>query len=548
MEKKQTKKRFEIIYWLLLVPGAIYTTVFISLLPWIIQLTSAPKDKIFSGINRWSTDYFYYLSFVQQGVRGQLFERFLNIAADHPSGLIHLIYTIPGILMRYIPGFDSIMIYHGTRAILGIIFASIIFVFIYRLTKSKIISLLGFLYIFFVGGISQVSSLLPPVIFRPLPNIQEHNITARPTGPPHYNFSFILFQITILFFLQSKTTSKKKIIIMGALLSLLTIANPFNFLTITATFSLYTILIFLIAFFKRNFNTVKKELPIIFFSFLIALPWAIYYKVLLSNKIWGLVSNGPDYFIPGVAIPIKELIYAIGPTLPLGILGIFVYIFFHKKFYLSKKAFTILTCWIIAQFSLYFLGNQLKIDPIRLFNGLYYIPLGIFSALLTYSIARLIHAKIRKVPVFLSAIIIFIIPFLITLPTYYKSYQDLLYTFTDFKNYPPVVYPRKTQVEAFKFLEQNTPFPSRVLAMYEASVLMTGMSGNSAPPDGIPERYAFFVNGMSDSVALEFLNKWNYDYIFFGAQEKWSRGNMDKYPFLKKIFENEEISIYKVLR
>src|SRR3989339_38200 len=96
------------LFWYFIIPILIFITVFISILPWLLELIATPGDRIFSGINRWSTDYYIYLSYVELGKRGILPVKLLNTTLPHPSLWAHLVYTIPGYLLGHILNFNAI--------------------------------------------------------------------------------------------------------------------------------------------------------------------------------------------------------------------------------------------------------------------------------------------------------------------------------------------------------------------------------------------------------------------------------------------------------
>src|SRR3989339_1667450 len=105
-----------------LIPLIILLTLLISLSPWAAELFATPIDRIFTGINRWSTDYYIYLSYVEQGVRGFLSTKLIFTTQSHPSVFFYLAYTIPGYIFGHIFGLNSIFIYHFFRTIYGFVF------------------------------------------------------------------------------------------------------------------------------------------------------------------------------------------------------------------------------------------------------------------------------------------------------------------------------------------------------------------------------------------------------------------------------------------
>ncbi len=234
---------------------------------------------------------------------------------------------------------------------------------------------------------------------------------------------------------------------------------------------------------------------------------------------------------------------SVGPIFFLGIAGLFL-LFKDKNRPVKLSVLIFLAVWPMIQFVLLIFGDVFKIHPPRAFSGLYYLPLSYFSAYFIVYLSKKINTSMYR---YIAGLIILII-FFVTFPNYYLSYKEHLYAFTDFKYFSPFIYPSKKQVEAFKFLEKNTPAYSGVLALYEASSLINGLSGNTTEVNLDQNlKMPFYSKSLTDVEAKKFLIKYHFQYVYFGYQERFSGDNLDRYEFLKKIFSNEEVRIYQVL-
>lgn len=520
---KLTQKNRSNLFWYLIIPSLTLITLIISLSPWFFELITTPANRVFTGINRWSGDYFTYLSYVELGRRGQLGAELLATTFPQNPVFAHLAHTLIGYIFGYLLNLNSVISYHLGRSLYGLIFIILTLVFFYKISGSKKISALSFLLVFFVGGFPKLLSINPLRFGRHLDWLQEQNIISRATGPLHYSAGFIFFILAFLWYFSSEKNLIKKVLVFGLLLNLILMANPFAFLIIGATFALYSL-----------FNI--KQLQIIIPSFLLASPLFIYNQQILSTKPWGELGVAPKYYlITHLPLHFWETVLSIGPIFFLGVGGIMILLL--KK---TKKSILLvfLLLWIFVQFFLFFFGDYLKLDPLRSFNGLYYLPLAYFSAIFINKLTRS-FSKLLFIVIFL---------FLLTFPNYFLSYKEQLFAFTDFKTFSQFTYPTKKQVEAFQFLEKNAPISSGILALYEASSLIIGFSGNSTEVNMDQKlKLPFYVNGLTDEEAKKFLSKYHFKYVYFGYQEKFTGGNMEKYPFLKKIFQNEEVIIYQVL-
>jgi hypothetical protein len=326
----------------------------------------------------------------------------------------------------------------------------------------------------------------------------------------------------------------KKTLILGLFLNGLLLTNPFNFLLIVICFAVY-LPIKLFLYRDRRFF---QEFKIISIAIISSLPLLLQIYNYLSTPPGGTVSVAPKFYVKTTPdVSLIETAFSIGPIFFLGIIGAISLLFKkNKNNHMSVLIFLII--WPVIQLILFLFGNSLKIHPPRVFSGLYYLPLAYFSAEFIYRLTKN-HLK---------QLVIIALFFLLTFPNYYLSYKELLYAFTDFKYFSSFVYPSIKQVAAFKFLEKNTPPYSEVLALFEAGSLINGFSGNTTEVSLNQDfKIPFYSNKLDSEEALKILKKNHYEYVYFGFQEKSYGGNMDHYPFLKKIYENEEVNIYKIL-
>lgn len=525
------------------IPLIILLTLFISLSPWLAELFAAPVNQVFTGINRWSTDYYIYLSYVEQGVRGFLSTKLIFTTQSHPSVFFYLVYTIPGYIFGHIFGLNSIVIYHFLRALYGLIFLSATVIFFYKLSKSKIVTLSAFFLTFYVSGFIKISSFFPFQATRYLEWLQEQNVIGRATGPLHYSVGFIIFISAFIIYFYSKLPPLKKTVALGLLFNGLLLTNPFNFLLIVLCFSFYLLIKFI--FFKKNVQFFH-EIAVIFGAFLISTPLFLLLNHYLSIPPWGITGVSPKFYVKTTpTISLFEAALSVGPIFFLGILGAIRLL--HEQFrkQTGSSPLIFLIVWPVIQFFLLIYGDSFKIHPPRAFSGLYYLPLSYFSAYFIVYLSKKINASMYR---YIAGLIILII-FFITLPSYYLSYKEHLFAFTDFKYFSPFIYPSKKQVEAFKFLEKNTPAYSGVLALYEASSLINGFSGNTTEVDLDQNlKMPFYSKSLSDIEAKKFLIKYHFQYVYFGYQERFFGDNLDQYKFLKKIYENPEATIYEFVK
>jgi len=530
---KLNSKQKNNFFWFFLVPTLILITLTISLSPWAFELLSTPSDRFFTGINRFSTDYFIYLSYVEIGRRGDILAKLLINTIPQKGVFAHTVHTLGGFIFGHLFNLSSPAAYHLTRSFWSLVFLLSVILFFYRISRSKKMTALAFFLTFFVSGFAKIISFKPLQGDLYLSWLQEQNIIGRASGPIHYNAGFVFFILSFLWFFSVQTLSWKKILVFGLLLNLCLNSNPFAYLILILSFGLY--IVFKLFFLKQKLHELKKEILFLFLGFLLSLPLLLYNQKFLSFEPWGKYGMSPKFYVINhPPLPFFDTILSIGPIFFLGIAGIIVFLFKKKGNWPNTHIFMI--AWLLCQFILFFSGDMLKIHPLRAFSGLYYLPLAFFSALL---IQQFFNKKLIIICLFL---------FLITLSGYYLAYRQQLFAFTDFKNYALFTFPTKKQGEAFSFMEKNLPSGKGVLALYEASSLIPSLSGCATELDMSHElKSKFYSREINEKQAYEFLKENNFSYVYFGYQEKYYGREFEKYPFIKRVFYNEEVDIYQIL-
>jgi uncharacterized membrane protein len=115
----------------------------------------------------------------------------------------------------------------------------------------------------------------------------------------------------------------------------------------------------------------------------------------------------------------------------------------------------------------------------------------------------------------------------------------------------------KEKLTAMLWLKDNTPEESFVFATYTNGNLIPAFAvrrtyighwGISALPQiKINETKQFFET-YDNKVRATFLQVNQIDYLFYGPEEKeFKNFNPDKSDYLKKVYQNNEVAIYKVI-
>lgn len=536
-------------------------TFLFSFSPWFILLARTPKGQIFSGIHWWDSDYFVYLSFVENGVRGFLNERFLmNSITSYPAW-IHGIYTLSGYLFGHLIGIHSISIYALDRFILGLIFLFLLTYLYKSIFKSVFWTFIALVFIFWIPGFPTTYNVHSSMFSQYLSWIQQLNILTRATGLPHYLFGFIFIIPAVWIFVSYRGFSLKKLIILSLLTQCFTYANPVNSLIFYATLAVFVFLSILTTILqntvkgKKDFLSLPKSVIedglVALLLFLLNLPLLLYYRMILSNYPWGEISNVFKFFVGNSRISLLELFLSLGPLVLFSFTGIIVCSWRMIKSKSPDRWHLFCISWVVAQSGLFLYANSFGIEQYRFLQGLYYIPMGILAVEAVRFFAHLfeqffpIHVSSR-----LWVCIFTVFSFLVTLPTLYLSFGQSLYTYSNLSYFQTIYFPTVKQFEAYSYLERNTPFAATVLALAEASSHIPAFSGNANKLDFIDKtkisKSQFFSNSISPEEASSYLKNSTISYVWVGWEERNTGFQVNKYPYLQQIFRNSEVEIYKV--
>lgn len=582
---------FLLLFFLLLTP------LIFSMLPFLIQSINTPSDRVFMGLHRWSEDYYGYLHLINQGVNGHLMTVNKITNEPHVPTLVHSEYAFLGLLGKLL-SINSVLTYHLSRLLLGGIFLlTSYFFFLTFLKLSKVQrpmtnSLIAFFLAFFIGGFPHVS--LKPFTIEPyLSWWVELDATRRSTILPHYLMgSTFMLLILILFlkltqakFISGRTylmLNTKYLILLGFFSFLLAFVHPVDFTLTLGILGFYLLLNLLLAFLNNHFFLQSQISPgeTSFFkktiSWLITLSLPLFF-VLLPGLIpilyFRYVFTLPFYrFIAehGTAtaynIPLPEFVLALGPVFFLAIFGI-VFLQIRLITNLTHKTnlpnpILLIFSWLVVQTLFFFFGYQiLNFDRLRSLHGPFFIPLAFFATLLLLETEKKskVFGLIPTLPAarLNTKYLILLVVFLTTLPLSVQSINRQIFEVSDFKSFSTFSYPSKKTYEAFLFLKNNTPENSFITTAYEARFLLPGVADNKVALGANFENDPVYQKNMENVTLMyqgilkgnelySFLKSQNIKYLYWGYQEKSYGGDLTKENFLKKIFDNGEVTLFAV--
>ena len=511
----------------------------ISISPQIKRQLDTPKDLVFSGLEFYSDDYSIYVSNVFQGMRGRWTLLDKHTTEPHPGTIIHDEYLLWGKFTSFFH-VDQITSYHLFRYTMGFILLIMVWMFLGEVSSKN--RRLAFFLITFSTGIGSH-----------MPWLTEMDVFYRFVALPHYLLGNIFFLGALINFIKytRKPITNNFItsnLVFGSLCSLmLALIHPVSLVSLMALFGIYLLFhsIFLyichpefISGSKWMLKQVQHDIVYFICSLTISFPIILYYKYLMTIPPWNHMAAWEG--VTQYYVPLKEFALAIGPTFFLGLLGLLVLL---RKNY---STFLLIFSWILSFFLLiYFSYPYLHISQVRFMQVFIFIPFGVLAAegikIVSSRATRRIGGGVAILLILINAV-----------PYYNQSLKSKYNFFTDFS---PLVYPDKGTVAGYNWLRDNTNPENAVLAGFLAGTQIPYFSNNTVyvghlwatlnreTKNQIQDR--FLKNEMTVDEAGKFFKDNRIKYFFDGWQEASYGINTAKYPFLKPVFQNPSVTIFK---
>ncbi len=518
--------------------GFVY--IFLGMFPLSRAYFSKPKERVYTWLEGGSEDYIGYVSYIKEGMYGRNFVVLRSVPIENQKPTtIHILYIFIGKVGR-IFHLSAPVAFHVARIVIGLSFIYITFRFFVFSLGSKTRALVTTIMAFLASSLGWYSYNKGTWAYQDLAHFDFYvTMVLRAISRPHYEFGALVFLLVGMILFSSSLEIKKRIVGGFFLAVVLGIVHSvFSFLFMLTFLSLI--------FFKLCFNRPKPiDIPLYI---------AIFSGLVLGFSLSFLGSLGQywtEVYRSTNLLTIDQIwryILAFGPTLWLGYIGLIVAIIKTRG---KKDSYMFLFLWLSIQLMLFlFVGSLIHADPVRFIQSLYFIPMAWGTAYLLQNIKNNIHLRWWMVGM--------VVIILLSVPTYIKDF--LMYFAhagnTDYRVYSSFVYPSKNMVSAYRFLDENTPVESIVLAKYEATNNMLmynhnvvlGQVGHTSEEITAIEkdRQDFFVGAMSFDGMSRYLHRNNIRYIYVGYQERFSDIFERNPQLFKPIFSNSEVTIYAV--
>ncbi|MBU1326675.1 hypothetical protein KKB64_04045 [Patescibacteria group bacterium] len=534
----------------------------------------------FELVHNFPTDYNFYLSRIREGLEGRwtVVEKYTS--EPHRGSLIQEFYLLTGQVGRVagVEPHDAWRVYHAARIILGLALLLMIGEYCRKSFEGSIKGeqILAFLLV--------VTASSWPVVVHEAGGLQFYghmrwwsvmDPLLRIPFVPH----FLIGQIFILYIIATASEASFRTYPLRWLWAgMWSLVLGFVFPPALVVAILALIVQAVLELYSNKKYQKRLSLWIYGSVFprmtvgLIGIPSLLYIQMMTRADPWSRLLT--HHVLHPTTYDPWEYILAIGPVLPLGLLGLVLAIGRKERRMMSLVSWV--TAWaVFGIFSYPFT----QMFPLRFSQLGPHIPLGILTAYVFYVLAKraeVANENFDGSPVGLPALFSSLIPNTITLiPIFiillglgsmystYLAQKD----FVDHKiraDIPLVptgtyvMYPLKDFVAALRYLEANTKRSEIVLSETTAGNYIPAYSGNTVFVGQDNTLHAeekwvlvrtFFSGMMKSNQARDFMEKNHLRYVFFGPQEKDDGGIDDLrkvYPFLEEMYKNEYVTIYRV--
>lgn len=494
----------------------------LALIPLLYQqFKVTPPNTFFTFAHNYIPDYYQYLSWMKDGADGKILitSRYsADIFIRHP---VYLFYSVLGWLTGR---FTPIMAF-------GYIFARI------SLGLLRLLAIYWFISLFFKKASGRVLAFflalfLPPFYnLRPLslilPNLTSVDILQRTFFLPHDLAATILLLMGAVFF-HLFLQDTQPLILSVIFFLIASIANP--------AMAMFFLIFFVAGSGVTSLQKASLRKKIFWGNLVILITSGLvlsYYQNLFAQTLPFSWFNNQQKLVR--LTDYKGFGLLAGPAGILGLLGVLGQL--KRKAFLSN----LLVAWAVIPFLIFpLLGKILPLSQERIFEMSIFLPLAILSATTIEKIRR--KTKI----IFLALLIIFSLPYL------YLTIKNQIRSFA----YPYFnVYVPAPTLEAFFWLDQNTPDESVVISSYYTANMIPAFThnkvffGHDFTTYQARERlkdlaYIFDAQSNPQKIA-EILRQHHVQYLLLSPESpRLESTNLAKLG-LKLVFTNNQNQIYE---
>jgi hypothetical protein len=528
--------------WIFIIITTLIVIILISI-PYIYGLIIQPENTQYNPVHGFTSgDKEVYYSYIEQIKQGNFLLKDLYTSEPQTRLTFNIFWVSIGTFAR-IFNLSSPLSFFLFQIFLTPFLIISIYALLVLIWQSKTKRKIALLFTIFSSGLGTLLIIFlkkTPEFSKPLDlTIAEAFTFTTILNSPHLIASLMLIILTFIFiYLAIENKNIKQSIIAGILALILFQFHPYHLPTIYGVSFGYLIL-----YSFKNKQNIFKNLKYFLIMIFISIPSIIYHLIILKIDP---ISIGKSYqnicYSPKFTITLMSYgLLLIGAV-------IYTWIFIRKKEIKNIKLF--LMTWFTLQFILIYVPIQLQR---RLTAGLH-IPLAILTILLFFYLQNKFKYQISKKRInkYLFVFIIFII-------FGGSNAFNIIRVSTEqnIDNWKILYYLKDKKIEAIEWLKNNANDQETILSGYINGGLIPSISGRTVLLGhghetldfyGKYHEMRFFFSINHNDKEIEYLNKYDINYIFYSDLEKkigkWTPQNKE---YLEKVFDNQEIQIYKVL-
>ncbi len=537
-----------------IIPLLIAGFVLSSLSPSIYELSRKDMlqtDRQFELVHNFPTDYNFYLSRIREGLEGRITVTEKYTSEPHAGSLIHEMYLFMGRAGRFarVPYHRAGDVYHVARIVLAITLLGLIAAF-----SMKSFAGIGRASAYMTG----LTAFVLAVTASSWPKLVEvggvwrfggymawwsvMDSLQRITFIPH----LLAGQALIVFLILAVTsvsvvTNAALIMMLGLSALVLGMIFPPGLLFVYTVMAVYFLL--------SGRNRRRLFVPYVIIGMVSA---ASLFYLMLMTGIYPWKRLAEVDMIRPLPFDYAEYFRAMGPTLPLGLIGLVVALMSFETLMFPAVSWVIAWAALLGIFA--FVPQQ---SPLRFSEMIPHVPLG---ALGMYALFRLYRIRPFR-------IVAMLVPCILIGTGVFHMYSSYLWQrdFVDHKiratlplvptgSY--VMYPLKDFISAMQFIGEQTKGMGVVLSETTAGNYIPVVSGNTvyAGHDNTvafevkKEKVREFFSGrMNADEAHRWIQSMGARYVFFGPQEREDGRVNDlslSYPFLRQAYKNNRVTVY----
>ncbi|OGG21949.1 hypothetical protein A3D03_03045 [Candidatus Gottesmanbacteria bacterium RIFCSPHIGHO2_02_FULL_40_13] len=572
------------------------TAVLISIIPDLILLKRTPADTIFPLIHNHPEDYYYYLSLMRQGYDGHWLLTSYMTPENFSPAFVHTFYALTGHMAKWF-NLTIVNVYFLSRIILGFLLILSSFFLAHKIFGSKKYFIRACIFLLINNGFWLIGFNNKQMDFHQYLSFWTRlDPVMRITYIPHHLFSTILAVWSVYFLSQALEKKLLRHCLLAGLLGFFAgfvyFATMLNLLgglgmavLMVSIYKIYLSYDYIkLKYLSRAGDAKEKKQPrggmlfehahgldpdvtsgefgrcakksyrpqrlrqdsfykiMLIAIYVILSGLSLIYLFYLSRTgfPWSGYNQVAEKFT--FSFRLWEYILSLGPFFMLMLFG----------FKLIVKKLSVLSLMLLGWAIFPIPGIPLfrfflpDLGDVYFLETATYIPIGILAGFGLMNL-EIIFAKRLKI---ISALILIIVVIYSLIPFYF-SIMSQSHQWT---TYPYNIYLPREVVEAFKWLDENSPdksivlaggFLGNVLPAYTHNKVVYGHPANTyAPAQKMEDAYRVF-SPQNDTDAPAILKKYSVSYLFYSRDTDPPRQDLIEKWHLQKVFSSSSTSIYE---